>query len=189
MTRPALLHVVPVQPELPPEPLVTGLVSALGERLGVPVQLNPPLPFDPAWLTAERSQLSSDSVVDALIARYPWEDEKRRDEWVLGLTAADIVAAGGGAVFGEATVGGRWCLVSSARLGAPGMAACAQRTLQECLHELGHLSGLSHCADPGCLMHPARGVEDIDLRRDVLCTRCRSRTAGDSVLDPDFSSR
>ena len=38
--------------------------------------------------------------------------------------------------------------------------------------EIGHLVGLKHCRDFGCLMHRADTVEDIDVRGAGFCSAC-----------------
>jgi archaemetzincin len=114
-------------------------------------------------------------VVDALLDRFPPPDSGDPEAWVLGLTAADLRAGDREFVFGEATLGGGWAVVSLARLGAAGEPAFRGRLMKEALHELGHLAGLRHCDRRECLMHPARDIVDVDARTTGLCELCRNR--------------
>ena len=81
-------------------------------------------------------------------------------------------------VFGRATRNGRAAIVSLARLGPEqyGLAAdsnlTARRAVAEILHELGHVAGLGHCSDVGCIMQFATSVERIDLRGLEFCPSC-----------------
>ena len=114
---------------------------------------------------------SSSALVDELIDAYPEED----GEWILGLTALDLAARGRSHVFGEATLDGRWAVVSTARLGAPGPPSprLLERLCREAVHEIGHLAGLAHCGSGGaCVMGTAATVADVDARAAGFCDAC-----------------
>ena len=172
---PRRLLLVPIAPEPPDPSLVAWLAASLGAGLCIPAGVEPLVRGEADWLTPERSQLRSGRVVDALLDRFPPPDEGDPERWVLGVTAADLSAGGRDFVFGEATLGGGWAVVSLARLGAAGEPAFRERLMKEALHELGHLAGLRHCERRKCLMHPARDVADVDARTTELCEICRDR--------------
>ena len=174
---------------MPAPELVGWLAAMLGERLAVPATVDPVVPGAEEWLTPERSQLFSGRIVDSLLEYYPPPEGRGPEEWILGLTAADLRAGRRDFVFGEAALGGGWAVVSTARLGAAGEPAMRERLAKEALHELGHLAGLRHCDRSLCLMHPAVDVADVDARRAVLCERCRRSGRRGTALDTDFSSR
>jgi archaemetzincin len=50
-----------------------------------------------------------------------------------------------------------------------------ERLGKECVHELGHVFGLLHCADPQCVMARSASIVHVDVKRAVLCRECRSR--------------
>lgn len=47
------------------------------------------------------------------------------------------------------------------------------RLWNEIAHELGHLNGLRHCANQGCVMRPVTDAADLDTRGAESCGRCR----------------
>ena len=96
---------------------------------------------------------------------------------VLGLTDVDLFIPILTFVFGEAQLGGRAAVVSTARLapgnGSRGGRLLAERLRKEALHELGHAYGLIHCGNPGCVMGRSPGVAEIDVKGPSFCTDCR----------------
>ena len=100
---------------------------------------------------------------------------------LLGVTALDLYIPILTFVFGEAQMNGGCAVVSSYRLrqefyGLPGdPELVADRLLKECVHELGHTLGLTHCEDYTCAMAPSHSVEWIDLKGIGLCAECRRR--------------
>jgi archaemetzincin len=82
-------------------------------------------------------------------------------------------------VFGEAQLGGRVAVASTARLREDlhlhGEGRFEERLVKEAVHELGHVYGLLHCHVPRCVMSRAAGVRDVDEKSVELCPRCRRR--------------
>lgn len=136
---------------------------SLEVRVGDPIEIE----LDPAAAT------SSGALVDRLIRDTRPDD----DRWYLGLTTADLDAPGRRWVYGEATQGGRWALVSVARFGAPESPGprMRERTIKEALHELGHLARLDHCGSPGCVMATSGSVPAVDSKNSKFCSRCLAR--------------
>lgn len=100
---------------------------------------------------------------------------------VLGVTALDLFVPILTFVFGEALLGGRTAVVSTHRLdperyGLPrDETLLADRLLKEAVHEIGHCLGLVHCPAQRCVMASSAIAEEIDLKGDVFCPRCRAR--------------
>ena len=71
---------------------------------------------------------------------------------VLAVTDVDLFIPVLTFVYGEAQLGGRAAVVSTARLSveprAPTTPAVARRLVKETVHELGHTFGLLHCDAP-----------------------------------------
>src|SRR5690606_22139537 len=61
-------------------------------------------------------KVSSVSLIDALMDR-PQSRGLSGPAWVLGITGYELTAPGRTCIFGEATLGGGWAVVSTARLG------------------------------------------------------------------------
>jgi archaemetzincin len=99
---------------------------------------------------------------------------------VLGVTDADLFIPILTFVFGEAQLGGRSAVVSTARLAEPGLPderIVMERLAKESVHEMGHVFGLLHCDVPGCVMGRSSSVRDVDKKRGDLCPTCRERIA------------
>jgi archaemetzincin len=174
---PRRLRIVPLAPEPPNLSLLEWVAGALAACLDVPVAVDAVLPAEPDWLSPERSQLLSNRIIDTLIDRFPLDEEDSSMEWVLALTAADLRGREREFVFGEAAMGGGWAVVSVARFGESGQ-RLNDRLLKEALHELGHVAGVPHCDQVGCVMLPSAGIADVDAKSTVFCDSCRLRGDG-----------
>lgn len=93
---------------------------------------------------------------------------------IVALTNRDLARSGCGSLFGYADPSRRICIVSTARLGAT-VEEIAPRLENVIRHELGHLEGLRHCHQTGCLMEAAMKPEDLDRRSGNPCPECRRR--------------
>jgi archaemetzincin len=123
---------------------------------------------------ARRRQWSSSRILAWLARAAP--DEVR----VLGVTDMDLFIPILTFVFGEAQLGGRAAVVSTARLAEPGLddpRIVLERLAKEAVHEMGHVLGLVHCRTPGCVMGRSAGVPDVDKKKGRLCPSCRGRVA------------
>jgi len=169
----------------PPLP-IPDLAARMSRRVAAPCSAEGPLDLGDLRRVPGRDQVDADRFLE------------RIEEWpaapgvvLVGLTALDIAIPIFTFVFGRARAGGRALLVSVARLDPrfyglpedPGLAE--RRTVDEVLHELGHVAGLRHCDDAFCLMRFAGSVEQVDARGSSFCPRCEARLprwmAGHSV--------
>jgi len=155
------------------EALVAWLVERISAVLGVDVAARPPFsPARAAYNPERRQYLSS-----ALLSRL----EPPAGHALLALVDDDLYAPGMNFVFGQADPGAGAALVSIYRLRperygrAPDLDLLRRRTLIECIHELGHLAGLGHCARAGCVMRFSNSLQDTDRKGPDFCLRCRQR--------------
>ncbi|MFB0566006.1 MAG: archaemetzincin family Zn-dependent metalloprotease [Candidatus Aminicenantaceae bacterium] len=102
-----------------------------------------------------------------------------RKEKVLGITDVDLYVEGLNFVFGEAELGGHFAIISLARLSQSfyglkeDRSLFLDRTMKEAVHELGHVYGISHCANPECVMHFSNSLMDTDRKKTSFCIRCQ----------------
>src|SRR5574340_695069 len=153
---------------------LAALASRLSRCLSLPCHLRPgedlPLPR-----IALRDQLDAGALLQLL------EQRTVASRILIGVTGDDIAIPIFTFVFGLARQLGRACVVSLARTdpafyGLPHDDDLRDsRAVAEMLHELGHLAGLDHCQDRGCLMSFAGNIEKVDTRGARFCADCATR--------------
>ncbi|MBI5434241.1 MAG: archaemetzincin family Zn-dependent metalloprotease [Planctomycetes bacterium] len=154
-----------------------GLIERLGDELAreFRCEVRVRLPwFDPEdAYDSERGQYDSTELLAALLA-----DPDASDALVLGVTGVDLFVPVLTFVYGEAQLDGRAAVVSLHRLRteayglAPDPALLHERLYKEAAHELGHVHGLLHCADPSCVMRASSYVEQVDGKTREFCDAC-----------------
>ena len=168
------------------------LAEAVSHALGLRTCWLPDLPLPVGAFDARRQQHESTELMRDVLERVPAEAER-----VLALTDADLFIPALTFVFGRAQLGGRLALVSLARLrpeyhgGRSDAALLAVRARKEVLHELGHLAGLAHCAEPTCALAFSVNVAGIDAKEARLCPACQAsaRAAVAPPLPPPPNAR
>jgi archaemetzincin len=152
--------------------LVESVCAHVRHQLREPVSAG----FEPerpakAW-DARRKQYETGVILKWLEERHAGAAK------VLGVTDVDLFIPILTFVFGEAQLGGRAAVVSTARLtprdgSREAGRILAERLRKEALHELGHAYGLVHCGAPACVMGRSPGVAEIDTKGDSFCPDCR----------------
>ncbi len=124
--------------------------------------------FDP-----RRRQHASGAILRWLVETGP------KDGKVLGVTDRDLFIPILTYVFGEAQLGGKAAVVSTARLAEDvelfGRRLLVERLAKEAVHEVGHAFGLVHCGTPACVMSRSPAVREVDEKSPDLCEECRAR--------------
>jgi len=123
-------------------------------------------------LDVRRQQHHSTAILRWLKMHRPPDARK-----VVGLTDVDLFIPVLTFVYGEAQLGGRCAVVSTARLGlSPGGLdgdLAASRLAKECIHELGHTFGLVHCGSSRCVMSRSINLNAVDAKSSTFCNDCR----------------
>lgn len=169
-TERALLDLIPLGRV---DPLVLSIVAAniqavLG--LGTDVVVPRPKP-DYAYLSSRR-QYDAVKILKVLAAESAGAPLK------LGITAFDLCIPILTYVYGESQLGGKAAVVSIHRLvHRDSREQTYIRIAKICVHEVGHIFGLEHCWDPGCLMRFSKQLEQLDQLPLRFCSACEYELA------------
>ncbi len=126
-------------------------------------------------LNRVRGQYSSSQILHKLRGSA----DLMQGDKMLAIADVDLYTEGLNFVFGEAELGGQMAVISLARLHQSfyslpeDRAIFLERAKKEAVHELGHVFGLAHCPDPGCVMHFSNSLLDTDRKSASFCPRCR----------------
>lgn len=153
--------------------LVDHLARGLAVAFLSPVSIRAALPIPPGSHDPERRQYLSPVFLAA--AETARQDPR---EMILGITDVDLYVPDLNFVFGQASPADRAAVVSVFRLGTGGVDLLLGRALKEAVHELGHVLGLPHCRDPGCVMFFSNSLADTDRKSEAFCNRCKGRLEG-----------
>ena len=151
------------------------LIAGVADVFPNPVRAIPAAVDMQPCFVPSRQQHHAVLVLAALLRQRPEDGAK-----MLGVVAVDLFVPVLTFVFGQAQLDGPGAVVSTYRLrsefyGLPSdEGALVERTIKECVHELGHAFGLVHCATYDCVMHASTTVDEVDLKRSEFCGQCRS---------------
>ncbi|NNF99274.1 MAG: hypothetical protein HKM93_07835 [Desulfobacteraceae bacterium] len=91
----------------------------------------------------------------------------------LGVTAYDLCTPILTFVYGESELGGTCAVISINRIRHNTPEITYLRAVKIGLHEVGHLFGIGHCWEPGCLMQYSHNLEKLDALNIDFCSACR----------------
>jgi archaemetzincin len=154
------------------------LAPCLEERFIAGARVERSLVVPRSTLNATRGQL----FVSTLIAKVQRAHPKPGGA-VLAITDFDLYKTSHRFVFGDADEAQSIAVVSVHRLrsdfyGEPSdFNMLFQRTLKECVHELGHTFGLKHCYNARCAMYYSNSIFETDNKMPHFCEICDHRLA------------
>ncbi len=151
--------------------------TAIFERFKLKAEEAGTLPLSESCFNKKRNQYLSSCLM---------EDMKNHisagNNIVIGITEKDIFARNLNFVFGQAELGGRYAIVSTARLKETFYGASQEnekllkkRISTEVVHELGHVLGLEHCLSRHCVMFFSNSIVDTDMKSDQFCDVCKNQ--------------
>jgi len=112
-----------------------------------------------------------------ILARIAEEKSVDFDKLV-AITEVDLCTPVLSFVFGEAQLAGRAAIVSFNRLRQEfyhlpsNPELLAERLIKEVIHELGHVYGLFHCDNSGCVMFFSDNILSVDGKNTDFCLKC-----------------
>ena len=114
-----------------------------------------------------RGQYDGERILAFLMKRSP-------DEFFFGVLPDDLYVRGLNFVFGVAYPG-RGAVMSLYRLTWHADENLFQERIEKTVkHELGHVFGLSHCANI-CVMRFANSLYELDIKSKEFCPECKAR--------------
>ncbi|MFA6001264.1 MAG: archaemetzincin family Zn-dependent metalloprotease [Thermoleophilia bacterium] len=162
--------------------LLGNIVADIGDVFGINAVLGQNLPAPDDSLDKRRSQHRAQSFPKVLSGeRESLSRKASTGLLLLGITRLDIFVPRLNFVFGVAERKEGVAVVSIHRLepefygDAPDRDLLQARLLKESIHEIGHVLGIDHCGDPGCIMHFSSNIGDTDAKGPGFCTRCKKR--------------
>jgi hypothetical protein len=116
---------------------------------------------------SEHMPLIVDSTGRVPVLRILHENKSSDGDIILIITARDLALKGCQSLFGFSDKRYQVAIVSTYLLENK-----SERLMNVIAHETGHLQGLKHCRTDGCVMRPARTIQELDARRLLPCERC-----------------
>jgi archaemetzincin len=152
------------------------LAPCLEERFLSTVQIERALAVPRSTLNATRAQLFLSTLVARVRRAHP-----DGSGLYLALTEYDLYKTSHRFIYGDADEAQGVAAVSLHRLRSeyygeePDANVLFQRTLKECVHELGHAFGLRHCYNARCAMYYSNSIFETDNKMSHFCEACDKR--------------
>ena len=154
------------------------LALCLEERFLTSTIVESSLALGRSSLNATRGQLFLSTLTANVLRAHP-----EHDGVLLVITEFDLYKTSHRFVFGDADEQQSIATVSLHRLRPQFYGEEAdsnllfQRTLKECVHELGHICGLRHCYNARCGMYYSNSIFETDNKMSYFCEACDRRVS------------
>ena len=139
--------------------------------MGLPVDILPQQPQPEYAFLSIRKQFDAAKILKALSARTDGAPLK------LGVIQHDLCLPILTYVYGESQLGGRAGVISLHRLVDMNRQLTYERAAKVGIHEVGHLFGLEHCWEAGCLMRFSKQITQLDQLPMAFCPACQYEIA------------
>jgi archaemetzincin len=154
------------------DPLAVSIVGAnIQAVLGLLADIRPARSRPEFAFMAVRNQYDASKILKSLAAETDGAPLK------LGLTQGDLSIPILTYVYGESQLGGRAAVISLHRLFDIDRQVVYNRAAKVAVHEVGHLLGLEHCWEAGCLMRFSKQLEQLDRLPLRFCSSCEFEIA------------
>lgn len=155
------------------------LALCLEERFLYSITVERSLAVPRSAVNSTRQQMFLSTLTSKVVREAPADSGL-----LLAITEFDLYKTSHRFLFGDADEQQRVAVVSLHRLRSEFYGEDAdenllfQRTLKECVHELGHVVGLKHCYNARCAMYFSNSIFETDNKMSHFCETCdkRSRT-------------
>jgi archaemetzincin len=155
------------------EDVLRVVADSLQGILRMPVDVWGAMPIPEEAFMRARNQYNAMAII-----RYLADNHSDSSLKVLGIMDKDICNPIITYVFGEAYMGGRAAVMSSARLGATpsgepvSREQFLDRVVKVALHEIGHTFNIPHCHTGRCVMRASNNLVELDDKLNYLCDYC-----------------
>ncbi|MHB8154298.1 MAG: archaemetzincin family Zn-dependent metalloprotease [Vulcanimicrobiaceae bacterium] len=152
------------------------LALCLEERFLASARIERSLIVPRSALNSTRRQLFLSTLITKVMRAFPDDDGT-----ILTITDFDLYKTSQRYIFGDADEMQRIAIISTHRLRSefygepPDENLVFQRTLKECVHELGHAFGLKHCYNARCAMYYSNSIFETDNKMSHFCEACDKR--------------
>ncbi len=169
------LRIVPINAIDPG--FLSRLALCLEERFLYEISVERALVVPRSAVNSARQQMFLSTLTTKVLRQYP-----DGDGLLLALTDFDLYKTSHRYIFGDADEQRRLAVVSIHRLRSdfygedPDENVLFQRTLKECVHEIGHAVGLKHCYNARCAMYYSNSIFETDNKMSHFCETCEKRS-------------
>ena len=154
------------------DPLAVSIVGAnIQAVLGLLTDILPARPKPDYAHMPVRNQYDASKILKALAAETDGAPLK------LGIIQSDLSIPILTYVYGESQLGGKAAVISLHRLFNIDRQIVYQRAAKIGIHEVGHLFGLEHCWEAGCLMRFSKQLDQLDTLPMRFCSSCEYEIA------------